>query len=144
MNKIKFLLVALLLATTLTISLPSCKKGSDDPIVSVKTRKDRFTNTWTLTKYEKNGAIQDLSGSSYTYTVFNDGTLNQTIEGSIFGFPTRTTNCGKWVFMNDDEDVMITISNDDVIYNIQRLASKELWLKRVVNSDTYVYYFNGL
>ena len=39
---------------------------------------------------------------------------------------------------------MITISNDDVIYNIQRLASKELWLKRVVNADTYVYYFEGL
>ena len=144
MNKIKFLLVALIIATTVTVSLSSCQKGKDDPIVSTKSRKDRFTNTWTLTKYEKNGTSQDISGSTYTYTVFNDGTLNQTIEGSVFGFPTRTTNSGKWMFLNDDEDVQITISNDDVIYNIQRLASKELWLKRVVNADTYVYYFSGL
>ncbi len=37
-------------------SIQSCKKGEEDPVVSVKTRKDRFTNTWTLNKLEKNGA----------------------------------------------------------------------------------------
>ena len=144
MNTIKSWLIASLVAITFITALPACKKGADDPVVSVYSRKDRFTNTWTLSKYEKNGAVQDISGTTYTYVTKNDGTLTQTIEGSIFGFATRTVNNGTWLFMNDDEDVKITISGDGVIYNIQRLASKELWLKKTVGSDVHVYYFNGL
>lgn len=140
----KFLSFAALLAISLLVVLPSCKKGDDDPAVSVFSRKDRFTNTWTLNRYEKNGVTQDISGTTYTYIAYNNGTLTQTVEGSIFGFPTKKITDGTWLFMNDDEDVKITLSNDAEIYNIQRLASKELWLKRTLNGDTYVYYFNGL
>lgn len=144
MKLTKMMLTALIVATTITIILPSCKKGDDDPIISLKTRNERFTNTWTLTKYEKNGVSQDLNGATYVYNAFNNGTLTRTIEGSIFGFPTRMVNEGTWSFLNDDEDVKIIITNETVIYNIQRLASKELWLKRTDNADTYIYYFAGL
>ena len=138
------IIVALIFATTISTILPSCKKGDNDPIVSLRTRKDRFTNTWTLVKYEKNGVIQDLNGTTYIYNAFNNGTLKRTVEGTIFGYPVRSISDGTWMFMNDDEDVKIIISNDTTIYNIQRLASKELWLKRTDNGDTYIYYFDGL
>lgn len=144
MYKFKSITAALLMTAFFVPFLSSCKKGTDDPEVSLKSRKDRFTNTWTLTAYEKNGTSESLSGSTYTYTAFNNGTLTQTIEGSIFGFPTRTTRSGNWEFLNDDEDVKITIDNDAIIYNVQRLASKELWLKRIENSNTHIYYFEGL
>jgi hypothetical protein len=142
MKTVNTFLIAVVIATTASLSFSSCKKGDDDPVVSLKSRKDRFTNTWTLTKYEKNGTTQDLSGTTYIYNVYNAGTLTQTVEGSIFGFPTRTTSDGTWNFINDDEDVEITIgSQPAIIYNIQRLASKELWLKRNIGSDSYIYYY---
>lgn len=144
MKKIKFYLLAFVFATAALTYLPSCKKGTDDPVVSLKTRKDRFTNTWTLTKYEKNGTTQDIGGSTYTYNVFNNGTLTQTVEGTVFGAPVRTTSNGTWSFMNDDEDVKIIVGSETTVYNIQRLASKELWLKETDGTDTYVYYFDGL
>ncbi len=144
MKNSKYYLVALLALATVSALFPSCQKGDDDPIVSVFSRKDRFTNNWTLIKYEKNGVTQDLSGSTYTYNVFNNGTLTQTIEGDIFGFPVRTTKDGTWNFMNDDEDVKIIIDSDTTVYNIQRLASKEMWLRKVDGSDNHVYYFEGL
>lgn len=144
MKKIQFYVLTSFMMLTLVSTFQSCKKGDDDPAISVYSRNNRITNTWTLTKYEKNGVMQDIQGTTYIYSVFTDGTLTQTIEGSIFGFATRTVNDGKWSFQNDDEDVKITIGLDTVLYNIQRLASKELWLKRTVNADTYVYYFNGL
>ena len=145
MKTLKFYVSALFIATIVLASFPSCtKKGTDDPVVSLKTIKDRFTNTWTLNKLEKNGNSQDISGNTYIYTANNNGTLTQTIEGSFFGFPTRTVKEGTWVFINDDEDVQINIASDITIYNIQRLATKELWLIKTVDSDTYVYYFNGL
>ncbi|MFY7732968.1 MAG: hypothetical protein ACOVSR_05755 [Bacteroidia bacterium] len=75
MKSTKMMLVALIIATTMITILPSCKKGDDDPIVSLRTRKDRFTNTWTLVKYEKNGVTQDLNGATYIYNAFNSVTL---------------------------------------------------------------------
>lgn len=133
-------LVGLIAVTAIT----SCgKKGDDDPAVSLRTRKDRFTNTWVLTKYEKNGANQDLSGSTYTYEVFNTGKLTQTIEGAVFGFPTKSVKDGTWEFINDEEDVRITIDDNPVIYNVQRLASDELWLKRTDGNDVNVYFFES-
>ena len=105
MKKINSILLALTIAITSLFTFTSCKKGDDDPVVSLKTRKDRFTNTWKLTKYEKNGTTQDISGTTYTYFVKNDGTLTRTIEGSLFGFATKTIKDGTWSFQNDDEDV---------------------------------------
>ncbi len=142
MKKIKIYLIAAIVGLS-SLALSSCKKGEDDPVVSLKTRKDRFTNSWVLVKYEKNGVNQDISGSTYTYDVFNSGKLTQTIEGSVFGFPTRSVKDGDWVFVNDEEDVRITIDNDPVTYNVQRLASTELWLKRLANGDTHMYYFES-
>lgn len=142
MKNLKIYFVATLIAV-FSLTFSSCKKGEDDPVVSLKTRKDRFTNTWVLTKYEKNGVNQDISGSTYTYDVFNNGTLTQTIEGSVFGFPTRSVKNGNWEFVNDEEDVKITIDDSPTTYNVQRLASNELWLKQLKDGDTYVYYFES-
>ncbi|GEM_PF-1217963 len=144
MKNMKFYVFAVLFAVVAGTLMPSCKKGEDDPIISVVTRKDRFTNTWTMVKYEKNGVTQDISGATYTYSVFDNGTLTQTIEGSIFGFPTRQTKNGTWNFFNDEEDVKIIIEQDTVNYNLQRLAAKELWIRNTTDSDTFVYYFEGL
>lgn len=144
MKNVKFYVVALLFAVVASTLMPSCQKGEDDPIISIVSRKDRFTNTWTLDKFEKNGVAQDLSGATYTYSAYDNGTLSQTIEGSIFGFPTRQTKTGTWNFINDDEDVNIIIDEDTTIYNLQRLAPKELWLRENNGSDVYVYFFNGL
>jgi len=143
MKKIKFLLIALILGTVVPTCLTSCKKGTDDPVISLKTRNDRITNTWELLKYEKNGTTQDLEGATYTYVIAKNGTLTRTVEGEIFGFPTKTESSGTWSFMNDDEDIKIDINNKATTYHIQRLATKELWLKEVVGNDTYTYYYDS-
>lgn len=139
-KKYAFALVILIIAAT---SFTSCKKGDDDPLISLKTRKDRFTNTWNLVRYEKNGVSQDLTGTTYVYAVANNGTLTRTVEGTVFGFATKDVSNGVWTFINDDEDVQITFGTTVTIYGIQRLATKELWLKEIVGSDTRIYYFNG-
>lgn len=144
MIKNKFnLFIALILTLTVSV-LPSCKKGSDDPAISFKSRNSRITNTWNLTKYEKNSTTQDLNGTTYQYSIFENGTLTRTVEGAVFGFPTRTVSDGTWTFLNDDEDIKIVIATDTTTYNIQRLASDELWLKTTEGNDNYVYYFEGL
>jgi len=136
-----YLVVAMIGLTALTFT--SCKKGEDDPGLSFRSRKARFTNTWVLTKYEKNGAAQDISGTTYTYDVFNNGSLTRIVDGTVFGFATRTEKNGSWEFANNKEDVKITIDNNAEIYNIQRLATDELWLKMLKDGDTHIYYFES-
>jgi hypothetical protein len=136
------MLVCVTLSSTMFIS--SCKKGEDDPAISLRTREDRFTNTWTLTRYERNGADQDLNGTSYIYTVRSNNTLTRVVQGEIFGFPSSTTTEGTWSFTNDEEDVIIDMEGEDAVtYNVQRLANDELWIKQISGSDTHIYYFDG-
>jgi hypothetical protein len=125
------------------LSLTSCRKGEDDPLISLRTRKARFANEWTLVKYEKNGERKDIGNSTYIYNTSKDGYLKETIEGAVFGVATRRIREGSWDFVSDKEDVKITIDNDVQIFQIQRLANKELWLKMTDGADTYQYYFDG-
>ncbi|HCS21814.1 MAG TPA: hypothetical protein DIW47_14860 [Bacteroidetes bacterium] len=144
MIKNKFNLILVLVLVMTAAVLPSCRKGTDDPAVSFKSRENRITNSWNLVKYEKNATTQDLNGTTYEYVIYEDGKLKRTVEGTVFGFPTRTVSEGTWTFQNDDEDVKIVIGTDTTLYNIQRLATDELWLKNTQDSDTYIYYFESI
>ena len=145
MKKFYSMLIALTISLTSLFAFTSCKKGDDDPLLFIwKTIRDCFDITWTLPKYEKNGTVRNIIGTTYTFPVKNDCTLTQTIEGSIFGFATKTNREDTWSFQNDDENVKITISRSVVIYNIQRLASKKLWLKNIEGSIKHICYFEGL
>jgi hypothetical protein len=124
-------------------SITSCKKGEDDPAISLRSRKARFANTWTLVKYEKNGVQENMDDVLLVYEADKDGSLKETAQGAIFGTTVQTVRNGTWDFVNDKEDVRITIESDVDTYEIQRLANNELWLKEVDGSDTYVYYFDG-
>ncbi len=99
-----------LFGASLLIMTPSCKKGENDPALSLKSRKNRLTADWTVSSY------MDESTSTYTYTddPNNDGDLlsntwtgsttfengaisqtsssNSTYDGQGFGGLTATTN----------------------------------------------------
>jgi hypothetical protein len=142
MKNLKIYLVATLIGLT-ALTFTSCKKGEDDPALSLRSRTARFANTWKLTKFEKNGENQSLDGAVYTYDIFKKGTLTQTVEGAVFGFPTKSVKDGTWEFINKKEDVKIVIDGNATTYNIQRLANDELWLKELKDGATYMYYFEG-
>jgi hypothetical protein len=134
---------AIVLMAVVSTAFTSCKKGEDDPALSLRSREARFVNQWTLTRYEKNGQSQDLSGATFIYDTNKDGTLKQTIEGSIFGVATRSIESGTWSFLDDKERVRVSVDSVVEVYDIQRLANSELWLKQIDGSDTYVYQFEG-
>ncbi|HNW99159.1 MAG TPA: hypothetical protein PKK00_12185 [Bacteroidales bacterium] len=71
MKKVK---IALLMLLAAVIILPSCKKGENDPFLSLKTRKARITGEWEL----KEGTITGVnSGTTWTRT-FNGTTCTLT------------------------------------------------------------------
>ena len=59
----------------------ACKKGPDDPVISLRSRTARLTGVWKLTKDES------------TTTIFRNGSLESTIVSSFDGaFRTVVTN----------------------------------------------------
>lgn len=70
----------LALSLIIILSSSSCKKGEDDPFLSVRSRKARLTNNWKLTQMNISSIETDnIFGDDVTYTViqsFSDNNLS--------------------------------------------------------------------
>lgn len=119
----KKLLIALLVAVFALPTFNSCKKGENDPGISLNSRKSRLVGEWKLTagtavendastiyNYSYNGSTCVVSGSgnaSWSYTesmsIKKDGTFILT----IFDDGDQSVLEGNWYFLgaNKDEDI---------------------------------------
>ncbi len=82
----KKILVLSLSVLALVANLTSCKKGENDPMLSLHTRKAKIVGEWTLTKSESTDINTSSSGTT-TYTSSYDGT-------TATGTQTSTNNNG--------------------------------------------------
>lgn len=107
-------------------SFTACKKGENDPALSLSSRKGRFVGEWKVTAgvtkntsgagtttatYTETGVTYTTGGGSatstwsQTLTVEKDGTLtmvkNETPQG---GNTTTTTTKGRWMFAGKNKD----------------------------------------
>lgn len=100
-KSILFLAAIGLLAVT-----PSCKKGENDPALSLASRKARITGEWDVTNFESTyTSLED--GVTYTSTTSYDGSIQTTTyswseDGSTTtSTSTRTVNDHSWVINKD-------------------------------------------
>jgi hypothetical protein len=142
MKTMKQLIILLMIGFTISSGTGCIKKGPDDPFISLRTRQARLCQDWILIQYEKNDDAIDLSGTYSEWNFHDNSTIDQTEEGTLFGFTIRTTSSGTWSFTNNKKNVSVIINNETREYVIDRLASKELWLTRYDGSDTYFLHFN--
>lgn len=140
----------LLLLTSVMLFLVSCKKGKDDPFISLHSRDHRIVGTWKLT----HGTItylQYLSKQTITYsgtdeiisgdTIYNTNmTVPSTFsisinkDGSIEYDYLNSATKDKWVWTNGVKKKsgiclpMNFIRNCDFNFSIDRLTNKEMKL----------------
>lgn len=104
--------------------LVSCRKGDDDPAISLRSRKGRITNEWKITKSEKNGEVQQSNGD--TYIKFKKDGTGETTETD--NNVTQITNFrwdllkGNGKFKNKERLVIIgNTESSSVVYEILEL-----------------------
>ncbi|MES2836976.1 MAG: hypothetical protein V4667_05600 [Bacteroidota bacterium] len=97
MKKITLSAIAVL---TLAFSITSCKKGENDPALSLKSRKSRVAGEWNVTNYSVN--------SSNSSTSPNNGPSNSVVN---------TTNTSTNDESHDGTNLTIISSNSDQNYN---------------------------
>ncbi len=86
MKKALFSILAVAVVAT---SLTSCKKGENDPALSLKSRKGRLAGTWTVSAMDWTDT--DVSGGTTT-TVTNTYENNQRVEVTTIGTAPAVTN----------------------------------------------------
>lgn len=126
-NKITTLL--LLLAIVIIPSIESCKKYPDGPMLSLRSRTERVSNTWKVDNYKENGNDYTSLVSGYTETFTKDGNYSYS-WGSLAG-------TGTWAFQNHDAEIRITgVSNQsDYTLVILKLEEKQFWYYYMDGND---------
>lgn len=138
MKKHFLILSMICLVATSSITLNSCKKGSGDPLISLRSRKARLVGTWTLTKQDQSNTqtsggtttVDTRKVDGNTLTVTNGGTstvgtytetLDITKDGKFTMNSTETYNFGGTAFTTTE----VVSGTWDFLSGIGDLKSKE-------------------
>ena len=98
------------------IALDSCKKGADDPMISIWSRKHRLTGDWKITS----GTSTSTSGGTTTTTTWTNSTVTQTSGsssqvGTAARYNLSIVKDGTWKL---DEGYTTTFGSSSVITTI--------------------------
>jgi hypothetical protein len=96
MKKHFFLLSLICLVIASTVTLNSCKKGSGDPLLTLRSRKARLVGTWTLSKQDQSNTYTSGGTTNVSTRKVDGTTLTVTTGGtSAVGTYTETLDITK-------------------------------------------------
>jgi len=116
--------ISIVLAVLFAVVIPvvqGCKKYEDGPTFSLRSRKERVSNTWKVENYKINGTDFTSLVSSYTEVFTKKGSFNYSwglLNGS-----------GTWTFQNKDSEIKLNgnDSQSSITLVILRLEEKSFW-----------------
>ena len=139
MKKVKIALVALTLAA---FAFDGCKKGADDPFMSIHSRKGRLAGDWKISAgsgtdvsgtntstwsydgaiyTQTSGTITTTTNITWTLNFEKDGTYKQVMTTTATNYNDVQTETGTWNFTsgigdnkNKDRVVLMTLSFNEV------------------------------
>lgn len=124
-NKISALLLIVMAIMTPTIQ--SCKKYSEGPAISLRSRTSRITNTWLIANYKVNNNDYTPSVNGYSETYLPNGTYS-------FHWG-NTEGSGRWAFQNNDREIRIT--------GVSQKDSETLYILKLEKNEFWYYYLDG-
>jgi len=130
MKKIFLLSAMAVLMLSSVVTLNSCKKGADDPAISLRSRTARLTGKWTISAGTENSVsvnggntststttinsttITQVSNNTtttgtiaYTVEFVKDGTYTMTRNETYTGYSYNVTSTGTWNFIAGGNDL---------------------------------------
>jgi hypothetical protein len=122
----KITIIMFVLVTMALVTITSCSKQKEDPVITLPSKKVLIVNTWVIEKYFENG--EDITSQilpflgSYSMEFRKDGTYLLIIDDD--------SETGTWT-MDSKEENLELLSDGSMVpdkLKILRLASKEMWL----------------
>ena len=117
----KSILYITLCAVLLSGISASCKKGEDDPFLSLRSRKARLAGEWTLSKKESSYK-SDNTSTTFTETSSYDGTtetgnsiITENGQPAVESYSYTSTYSCKYTFDKDGTYQIVTTTTSSVI-----------------------------
>ncbi|WP_157454159.1 hypothetical protein [Crocinitomix catalasitica] len=118
-------ILILVFTLTVTLSMFNCKKGDNDPFISLLSRKARLAGTWKVDSYEKLASNVDGDEKIEVEEVFNGLTVFKV---------TTTVDEGTTSIVEDPDDVTIS----DYNFVIEKDGNWSSSLTRLTVSEIYI------
>ena len=130
----KKILLAVIVSLSIIV-IPSCKKGEDDPFISIRSRDARITAKWKLVNLESTSS----GPSSTTTSVLNGSLLTVTYTSPSYGSSSSTSSYSLDLEINSDGT-----SSSTEILDGDISTSKSTWNWKNDNNDkTSIYLYGG-
>jgi hypothetical protein len=117
----------ILSAIFIIATIQSCKKYSEGPAISLRSKAERVANTWKIENYKINGSDYTSLVAGYVETFSKDGNYSYSW--------ISVSGTGKWAFQNDDKEVRIT--------GIDNKSSQTLYILKLKENQLWYYYMDG-
>jgi len=116
----------------LLMCITACKKYSEGPMLSLRSKAERVANNWRIAQALDNGSDVTSQYNKFELDLSKGGTAMLSAEYTIFNSDFKYTTEGNWVFVSNKEKISFDFENDDAdgVYTILRLKEKEMWLKK--------------
>lgn len=152
-----------LILGTIALAFVSCRAGSDDPLISFRTRNTRLIGTWGLTNINNTRltmtgndtskvVVTYVSGKKFTNTfkLTNGNKQNERIDSLVYSKTLAISNDGTytltqvektlkselggyWYWLSSDEDKVI-VSIGGVEYRLKQLSYPEITMTTYTSS----------
>ncbi len=118
-TSLSFFLLIALIGTSGIVSLNGCKKGDEDPFISLRSRKARMAGEWKLSSGKSVEKYTDIQ-NSVTYTTSTEYNGSTATETFTMGSMTSTDTYSFTVQLNIKKDGTFTMveTDDGVVTNI--------------------------
>lgn len=130
MKIIKLILVPFVLFS-LSITLSNCKKYPDGPVVSLRSKTERVSNSWKIENYKVNGDDLTSIVTDYHETFYKNGNYSFS-WGILSGY-------GNWNFENNKKEIKLSGSESQTSRRlfILKLEEKSFWYYYMEDNDKH-------
>ncbi len=124
--------ITILLAAIIFFSVSSCKKYSDGPLLSLRSKTERVSNNWKVGQAYDGDSDVTGSYNKYELDLTKTGSASLTANYKIITVDYDYTTKGTWAFVSNKDKISFDFDNNnaDGVYEILRLKEDEMWLKR--------------
>jgi len=144
-----------IVAVIFSIAFVSCKKYPDGPSFSLRSKKERISNTWNIEQYKFNGADSTSFAKNHLFNNYKliinkngEYSFNYVLSLGTIKFDFNET--GTWTFSGDKKNVIFTKATGNTTaaagsiatWEILKLKEKEFWAKYIQDGDVTEVHFN--
>lgn len=133
----------IMLVGSVVLSMASCKKYEDGPLLSFRSKKERVVNSWKLDKYLNNDIdkTSELTVTNYKEIYNEDGSCKRTFNDESGDYVEQS---GTWAFNSDKTQINITgIGSVELSQSLGTVSASSIKILRLKEKEFWYSFENG-